>query len=48
MTEDKYIEVNESLWNGKTEIHVKSSFYDVDSFKEGKSSQNFPFKDYRI
>jgi 2-polyprenyl-3-methyl-5-hydroxy-6-metoxy-1,4-benzoquinol methylase len=38
---EKYFEVNKSLWNGKTEIHVKSDFYDVESFKKGKSSLNF-------
>jgi 2-polyprenyl-3-methyl-5-hydroxy-6-metoxy-1,4-benzoquinol methylase len=38
---EKYIEVNKSLWNGKTEIHVKTDFYDVESFKKGKSSLNY-------
>lgn len=38
---EKYFEVNKSLWNGKTEIHVKSDFYDVESFKKGKTSLNF-------
>jgi len=38
---DKYIEVNKSLWNKKTDVHVKSEFYDVESFKKGKSSLNF-------
>jgi len=38
---EKYFEVNKSLWNGKTEIHVKSEFYDVESFKKGKTSLNF-------
>ena len=35
-----YFDTNKSLWNGKTEIHVKSDFYDVESFKRGKSSLN--------
>ena len=35
---EKYIEVNKSLWNGKTPIHLKSDFYDVEGFKKGKSS----------
>jgi ubiquinone/menaquinone biosynthesis C-methylase UbiE len=39
--DDKYLEINKSLWNGKTEIHVKSDFYDVESFKKGKSSLNY-------
>ena len=37
---EKYIEVNKNLWNAKTGIHVKSDFYDVESFKKGKSSLN--------
>ncbi len=37
---DKYLEVNRSLWNSKTPIHVKSEFYDVPAFKKGKSSLN--------
>jgi 2-polyprenyl-3-methyl-5-hydroxy-6-metoxy-1,4-benzoquinol methylase len=36
-----YAEINRSLWNGKTEIHIKSDFYDVDGFKKGKSSLNY-------
>ena len=36
-----YFNINKSLWNGKTAIHVKSDFYDVESFKKGKSSLNF-------
>lgn len=35
-----YIETNKNLWNEKTEIHYKSEFYDVKSFKEGKDSLN--------
>lgn len=35
-----YIEVNKELWNKKTPIHVKSEFYDVKSFKKGKTSLN--------
>jgi len=38
---EEYIKVNKSLWNGKTEIHVKTDFYDVESFKKGKSSLNY-------
>ena len=37
---ENYIEVNKNLWNAKTGIHVKSVFYDVESFKKGKSSLN--------
>ncbi|MBK8701956.1 MAG: class I SAM-dependent methyltransferase [Saprospiraceae bacterium] len=35
-----YLEVNKSSWNKRTELHVDSAFYDVQSFKEGKSSLN--------
>ena len=35
---EEYIKVNKSLWNGKTEIHIKSDFYDVESFKRGRST----------
>lgn len=40
MEDNKYLEVNKSLWNGKTELHVNSDFYDVEGFKKGKSSLN--------
>lgn len=38
---EKYLEVNKSLWDKRTEIHVKSDFYDVASFKKGRSSLNY-------
>jgi SAM-dependent methyltransferase len=38
---EKYFETNKSLWNGRTPFHEKSAFYDVESFKKGKSSLNF-------
>lgn len=38
---DEYLKVNKSLWNAKTDINFKSEFYDVDSFKKGKSTLNF-------
>ncbi|MBZ0202150.1 MAG: methyltransferase domain-containing protein [Ignavibacteria bacterium] len=37
---ENYIEINKELWNKKTPIHVKSEFYDVESFKKGKTSLN--------
>lgn len=37
---EKYIEVNRELWNKKTTVHISSEFYDVPSFKKGKSSLN--------
>lgn len=38
---EQYLEVNKSLWNKKTDINFKSDFYDVESFKNGKSSLNY-------
>lgn len=35
-----YIEVNKSLWNNKVDFHMRSDFYDVQSFLKGKSSLN--------
>lgn len=35
-----YIEINRQSWNKKTGIHLKSDFYDLDGFLEGKSSLN--------
>ncbi|MDO5615919.1 MAG: class I SAM-dependent methyltransferase [Cruoricaptor ignavus] len=39
-TEDNYIEINRQSWNNKTEIHLKSKFYDLDNFLKGKTSLN--------
>jgi len=38
--EDEYLEINRKSWNEKTEIHLKSDFYDVKGFLKGKSSIN--------
>lgn len=38
--EDNYIEINRQSWNSKTEIHLKSEFYDLDGFIKGKTSLN--------
>jgi SAM-dependent methyltransferase len=35
---DNYSNFNRELWNEITPIHAKSEFYDVDGFKNGKSS----------
>lgn len=35
-----YIEVNKESWNKRTEVHVKSDFYDNENFKKGKCSLN--------
>lgn len=37
-TYDQYFEANKDLWNAKTPIHDKSSFYDVPGFKAGKTT----------
>lgn len=37
---NKYFEVNKEGWNKRTQIHKDSAFYDVSSFKAGKSSLN--------
>ncbi len=38
--EPDYIQINRELWNKRTESHIKSEFYDVASFLNGKSSLN--------
>ncbi|HEV2800837.1 MAG TPA: class I SAM-dependent methyltransferase [Pyrinomonadaceae bacterium] len=35
---NEFLENNRSLWNGWTRLHTRSRFYDVESFKAGKSS----------
>jgi SAM-dependent methyltransferase len=35
---DDYIKVNRDAWNQKTPWHIKSSFYEIESFIGGKSS----------
>lgn len=38
MKEEKYFEANQRLWDAKTPAHLKSAFYDLDSFLDGASS----------
>lgn len=38
--ENNYIEINRQSWNNRTDIHLKSEFYDLDSFIKGKTSLN--------
>ncbi len=38
---NKYFEANKKMWNDRTGIHVKSEFYNVEGFKEGKTSLKF-------
>ncbi len=37
---NQYFSANKELWNKRTAVHKDSSFYDLDSFKKGKSSLN--------
>lgn len=37
---EDYIKKNKELWNSRTNFHVGSAFYDMDSFLKGKSSLN--------
>lgn len=38
---DKYFQSNQKLWDGWTKLHQKSEMYDVEGFRQGKSSLNF-------
>lgn len=38
--EVNYIEVNRKSWNERVAVHLKSDFYDLANFKQGKSSLN--------
>ena len=37
---ENYIDINRKSWNNRLESHLKSDFYDMDSFLKGKSSLN--------
>lgn len=37
---DNYIDLNQKLWNARTQVHLTSDFYDMGAFREGKSSLN--------
>lgn len=39
-TTTDYLEKNRKLWNARTDIHLKSDFYDLDNFLNGRSSLN--------
>ncbi|HKO77048.1 MAG TPA: class I SAM-dependent methyltransferase [Flavobacterium sp.] len=39
-SEHNYIEINRQSWNNRTDIHLKSEFYDLDGFLNGKTSLN--------
>lgn len=38
--EINYIDINRESWNNKVDTHLKSEFYDLDGFLNGKSSLN--------
>ena len=40
MQEQDYINKNKETWNIKTDIHIASAFYDMDSFLKGKNTLN--------
>ena len=33
---NNYIEINRQSWNNRTETHLKSSFYNLEGFLQGK------------
>ena len=35
-----YLSINKEAWDKRTKVHVDSKFYDVEAFKDGKSSLN--------
>lgn len=37
---ENYLEINRQSWNQRTEVHLDSEFYDVESFLKGRSSLN--------
>lgn len=39
-SEENYIDINRTSWNNKTDIHLKSDFYDLEGFLKGKTSLN--------
>ena len=39
-TKNDYKEINKTLWNNKTDVHINSDFYDNKSFVDGRNSLN--------
>ncbi len=39
-SEKNYIAINKQSWNNKTEVHLKSDFYDLEGFLKGNTSLN--------
>ncbi|EDP46862.1 class I SAM-dependent methyltransferase [Rickettsiella grylli] len=40
------IKTNQHGWNLRTSVHINSSFYDVEGFLKGKSTLNFPEREF--
>ena len=40
MDTNKAFQINKQTWDKKVDVHAKSKFYDLQAFKEGKSSLN--------
>ena len=38
--EENYIEINKQSWNNRLESHLKSDFYNLEGFLNGKTSLN--------
>ncbi len=38
--EEDYLEINKAAWNEKTDVHIKSKFYNQDAFLSGANSLN--------
>lgn len=38
MSNQKYFETNKATWNEKVKVHAESEMYDLEAFKEGKTS----------
>ena len=39
-SEANYIDINRHSWNNRTDAHMKSEFYDLEGFMNGRSSLN--------
>src|SRR5438128_8174235 len=44
---DEYLQANRRLWDAWTDIHVRSAFYDVESFRAG-GDRGIRIKDYEL
>jgi hypothetical protein len=45
---NEFLNNNRSLWNGWTRLHKHSRFYDVESFKAGRSNCRTCFRCGRV